>query len=439
MGSRTVGGAVDVQWWDRFNDPELSSLVARLARQNLDLQEAAERIREARAQRRITAAEGLPHLEAQGFGYELRPGTEGLIKDFTPSPEFHPEAQLYSTTGQATWELDLFGRVRRAVEAAGADRQAMVDARRAVALSALSDLSQDYLQLRALQQRRAVTEENLADAKRRDALVQVRVRDGVAARLDAAQAQEQVATIAEDLPSLREQEARASNAIALLLAEPPRALDAELGKPGRLPDRPPTIPVGLPSDLLRRRPDVQEAEARLHAAVARHGVAVADFYPRVNLLGAFGTQSLSTSNLFQWSSRMFTAGPSVTVPLFEGGQLRGQLELRKAEEREAALSFHQAVLQAWHDVDNALTAYAEAQHRRGEAESALKSDQTALEVADRRYAQGTVDYINIIAAQSAVLRSRDGLVQADAQADADLVALYRALGGGWESPVLGRL
>ena len=248
-----------------------------------------------------------------------------------------------------------------------------------------------------------------------------------------AQADAQVASLAQDLPTLHAEEARLTNALALLLAEPPRALEDELKPPGPLPARPPAVPVGLPSELLRRRPDVREAEARLHEATAQTGVAVADFFPQVSLSGSFGTQSLSTSNLFTYGARSFMGGPSVTVPLFEGGRLKGELDLRKSEQREAAIAYRQTVLQAWHDVDNALTAYAEGQHRRNDTASALRSNQVALVTAEQRYGQGAADFLDVIAAQAAVLQSQDALAQADAQLDLDLVSLYRALGGGWQA------
>jgi NodT family efflux transporter outer membrane factor (OMF) lipoprotein len=431
--SRATADAVNPLWWSSFNDPELTSLVQRLAAQNLALQAAAERILQARAERREVRSQGLPHVEAQGLAQELRPSEEALLKDFEVTKEAHQEFQLYSDAAQASWEVDLFGRVRRMVEAASANAQATVEARRGLAISAEAELAQDYLQYRAFQAREAVERANLDYARAREGLVRNRVANGVAANLDTAQADAEAATVAENLPSLRENQARLANAIALLLAEPPRALDAEL-KPRRdLPPRPPVVPVGLPSELLRRRPDVREAEARLHAATAETGVAVAEFFPQVSLIGSFGTQSLSTSNLFDWSSRMFMGGPTVTIPLFEGGRLKGELDLRKSEQREAALSYRQTVLQAWHDVDNALTAYAESQHRRRDAATALASDQVALAAAQDRYRQGVADNLNVIAAETGVLQAQDALVQADAEVDADLVTLYRALGGGWSA------
>ena len=433
VASRTYGGAVDAAWWTSFGNAELTSLTERLARQNLDLKAAAERIVQARAERRVTASQGLPHLELQGYAENLRASPEGLLKTLQPAPGAPGQFEIYQDQAQASWEIDLFGRVRRAVEAQSANVTVQTEARHALALSALAELAQDYLQLRGLQVREAVIQHNLDLTHRREALVRDRFANGVATNLDVAQADAQAASIAEDLPTLHTEEARLTNALALLLAEPPRALEAELKPAGTLPARPPAVPVGLPSELLRRRPDVREAEARLHVATAQTGVAVADFFPQVSLSGSFGTQSLSTSNLFTYGARSFMAGPSITVPLFEGGRLKGELDLRKSEQREAALAYQQAVLQAWHDVDNALTAYAEGQHRRADTLTAVRSNQVALLTAEQRYSQGADTFLDVIAAQGAVLQTQDALAQVEAQLDVDLVTLYRALGGGWQA------
>ena len=431
--SRTVAGPVEASWWTAFNDPELTSLIDRLARQNLDLKAAAERIEQARAQRRIAGSQGLPHVEAQGFAEHLRASPEGILKTIQPAPDAPGEFTLYSDQAQVSWELDLFGRVRRMVEAQSANIEAMTDARRAIALSALAELAQDYLQLRGLQTREALLQRALDLAHHRQALLRDRFRNGAATKADVAEADAEAAAIAEDLPPLRAFEAQVVNALGLLLAETPRALDAELRSPAALPARPPLVPVGLPSELLRRRPDLRQAEARLHAATAEEGVAVADFFPQVSLNGSYGTQSISTSNLFSYNARNFMGGPSVTVPLFEGGRLRGELKLRKSEAREAALAYHQTVLQAWSDVDDALTTYAQAQRRRADIVVAFDADRVTLAAVRERYDQGAADQVDLVGAETTVLRRQQDLAEVETQLDTDLVTLYRALGGGWSA------
>jgi NodT family efflux transporter outer membrane factor (OMF) lipoprotein len=431
VGSRTVPEAVDETWWASFHDPELPSLAQRYARQNLDLAAAAERIAQAQAQRRIAAAQGLPQLSANASYMHERQSENGTFSLVEPAPGAPLNYDLYQDGLQASWELDLFGRVRRAVEAAGAQTQAAVEARHALALAGLAELSDDYMQLRGAQALEAVVREDTAAAQSRSRLVRQRLTNGVATVSDVAQADAQASTIAENLPALRQAEAGLINAIALLLGQAPRSLGPELAPAAGQPLVPPRVPVGLPSELLRRRPDIREAEARLHAATAQTGVAVASFYPDVTLTGQIGTQALNTEALFDLSSRMAMVGPSIDLPIFEGGRLRGMLHLRQAQQREAAIAWRRTVLQAWRDVDDALTAYAEAQHRQGAVAEAARDDETALTVAQQRYAQGVESFIDVIAAQGALFEARESLARSQTEVESDLVALYKALGGGW--------
>lgn len=431
--SRFVAGTVDTHWWDSFHDAELTALVGRLATQNLDLQQAAERITEARAERQLAVSQGLPRINGGGQYQRQRESENGTSSLVEPAPGAPLEFNVFRAMASASWELDLFGRVRRAVEAANADTEAAVEARHGLALSAIGDLAQSYLQLRLLQAQQGVLERNLVIANRRRALIRNRFANGVATTLEVAQVDTQALVIAQDLPSLRTQQARLINALGLLLAEPPRTLTAELTAPATLPFVPPTVPVGLPAELARRRPDVREAEARLHAATAETGVAVANFYPDVTLGGNFGFESLHLGSLFDAGSRAFMAGPSIDVPIFQGGRLTGTLRLREAQQREAALQFRKVVLQAWHDVDNALVGYAEAQHRRSDAAAAGLAAARGLAAADQQYREGVTTLLDVVSAQESVLRSENNVAQAQADLAMRLVDLYRALGGGWQS------
>ena len=424
-------GPVDEAWWRTFDDAELTSLVGRLARQNLDLQSAAERIAQARAQRAVVRAQGLPRIDGRATYLRERESKNGLTSLVRPAPGAPLEFDLADDTLQASWELDLFGRVRRAVEAAGADVDAVTEARRALAVSAEAELAQSYMQLRGVQAREDVLRRNLDAADRRRKLVRDRRAQGVADDADVARADAQAAAIGEDLPTLVAVEARLVNALGLLLGEPPRTLRDELFPHAPQGAEPPSVPIGLPSELLRRRPDIREAEARLHAATASTGVAVADFFPDVALNGSAGVESLGLNHLFDQASRMFMVGPTVSLPIFEGGRLRGQLELRRAEQREAAIAYRQTVLQAWRDVDDALTGYAEAQHRRRDTLNTEHNTAVALRVVEQRYGQGVADFIDVTVAQADLLRAQDAVAQAQTDVLVDLVTLYRALGGGW--------
>lgn len=437
VASRTTAGDIDPRWWEAFHDAELSSLVARLAAQNLDLQQATERIEQARAIRRVVSAQGLPTVDGSANAARQRESENGVTSLTVPAPGAKPEFDLFSTMLTASWELDLFGRVRRMTEAADATVEAQVEARRGVALAAIADLAQTYFQYRLVQAQFDVLRRNLAIAERRRALVRNRFANGVATTLEVAQSDTQALAIAQDLPTLNTQSARLVNALGLLLAEPPRTLSAELARPAGQPAVPPAVPVGLPAALARRRPDVREAEDRLHAATAQTGVAVADFYPRLTLGGDFEFESLHLGSLFDWSARQFMVGPGISLPIFQGGRLTGTLRLRKSQQREAALQFRKVVLQAWHEVDNALVAYAEAQHRRVDAAATRDASRRALAAADQQYRAGVTTLIDVVVAQESVLRGESGVAQAQADLEQRLVDLYRALGGGWQATESG--
>jgi NodT family efflux transporter outer membrane factor (OMF) lipoprotein len=430
--SRTVEGAVDIVWWKSFRDVQLTLLVERLVAQNLDLETAAERVIQSIAQRRVAASQGLPHIEGQSSSTYNRQSPNGTLSLLTPAPGAPLEYALFHDGLTSSWQLDLFGRVRRAVEAADANTLAAVENRHGVALAAVAELAQSYMQLRGTQNRLGIAKRNLRLAEENVELVNTRFGNGVATTLDLAQARAQQATIAATLPPLRTQEAELINAIGLLLGDAPRALEADLRRSQVLPRVPRKVPVGLPGTLVRRRPDVREAEARLHEATAQTGVAVASFYPDVTLNGALSVESLHLTNLFSPTSAAFVLGPSISLPIFEGGQLRGALALSESRQREAAVFFQKTVLRAWKEVDDALTAYREAQRRRADVARSVTENQAALQAARQRYSEGAIDFLNVITTQAQLLQSENDLADSDTQIAIYLVSLYRALGGGWE-------
>jgi NodT family efflux transporter outer membrane factor (OMF) lipoprotein len=430
--SRTVEGAVDIVWWKSFRDVQLSSLVERLVAQNLDLETAAERVVQSVAQRQVAVSQGLPHIDGQSSSTYDRQSPNGTLSLLTPAPGASLEYALFRDGLTSSWQLDLFGRVRRAVEAADAETLAAVENRHGVALAALAELAQSYMQLRGTQNRLEIAKRNLRLADENVELVNTRFGGGVATTLDLAQARAQRATIAATLPPLRIQEAELINAIGLLLGDAPRALETELHRSRMLPRVPRRVPVGLPGTLVRRRPDVREAEAHLHEATAQTGVAVANFYPDVTLNGAVSVESLRLSNLFSPTSGAFALGPSISIPIFEGGQLKGNLVLRESRQREAAIFFQKTALRAWKEVDDALTAYREAQRRHADIARSVTENQAALQAARQRYSEGAIDFLNVITTQAQLLQSENDLADSDTQIATNLVNLYRALGGGWE-------
>ena len=249
-----------------------------------------------------------------------------------------------------------------------------------------------------------------------------------------ANAAAQVANIAAELPALEAAQDRLINAIALLLGLPPRSLSAELADAHPIPPVPPRVPVGLPSDLARRRPDIRRAEAQLHEATADVGVAVADFYPRVTLSGSAAIQATQFAEMGNWAqANTWAWGPSISLPIFEGGRLHRVLEVRQTQQKEAALAYHQTVLAALHEVDNAMTAYQAEQLRQIQLQEAVVQHRRALKLAQERYAQGVADFLAVLDAQRGLLASEQALTQTTAAVSTNLVQIYLAIGGGWQS------
>ena len=334
----------------------------------------------------------------------------------------------------ASWEVDLWGRVRRSVESSTASSVAADEARRAALLSSLAEVARDYIQLRGTQEMLQIARDNVQTARQSLDLTQQRSAGGVTTDLDVANASAQLRTTLSQIPSLEQQEAQLINALSLLLGQPPNALRADLAVPHPVPPVPPVVPVGFPSELARRRPDIRQAEAQLHAATADIGVAQANFYPTLTLTGSFGLQSLQFNNAFNLASEAVCSfGPGLTIPIFEGGQLRATLQLQKEQQQEAAINFQKTVLQAWHDVDNALTAYKAEQRRRDELTQAVAENRRALGLAQSRYQQGVSDFLTVLDAERSVLQTQQQLADSTDTVSSNLVALYKALGGGWET------
>ncbi len=460
LASLPVAEPVDPDWWAVFNDPVLTGLMRRVAGANLDVRTAALRLAEARAQRGITAADLFPMVNGNASYTREKPSNKGAISligggaggaaggtgtaaagnnglggiqgGFANSSKI-PAFDLFQGGFDASWELDLWGRVRRAVESADASVDASTEARRQTLVTSLSELARDYVQLRGTQELIRITRSNLATAAESVHITEERARGGLATDLDVANARAQQESTAATLPQLQQSEAQAVNAISLLLGAPPGALSAELSPPTPVPPVPPRVPVGVPSELVRRRPDIRQAEAQLHAATADIGQAEADFFPKITLSGSFALQATQFKDVGSLSSRTFGIGPSLSIPIFEGGRLRRTLELRKAQQQEAAINYQRVVLAAFHDVDNALIAFRAEQERRDRLVAQVGQARRALGLATARFRQGLSDFLEVLTAQRSVLAAEQQQADSTATVSTNLVALYKALGGGWES------
>jgi NodT family efflux transporter outer membrane factor (OMF) lipoprotein len=425
----TVGAVVDIQWWQQLGDAQLTSLVERAAQSNLDVRTASNRLEQSRVMRQVTGSQQYPGVSTGGSYQRERSSSKGLVDPSNLNGKAPYE--VWNATVDASWELDLWGHVRRNVEMADADIQLTEAQRDGVLLSIAAETATDYIQLRGIQARLAVARQNLDIARQSARLTQNRFDNGVTTNLDTANSAAQVATIEATIPVLRAHEERLVNALSFLLGAPPRALSEELQATKDIPHPAPDVPVGLPSELAHRRPDIQQSEAALHRATAAIGVAKADFYPRVSLGASLGFQALNGSDLGAWNSRQWSYGPSLYLPIFQGGRLTGTLELRKRQEQEAALNYQKVVLAAWHEVDNAMSDYAAEQQHHAALEEAVRQNRLALNTAQDRYNQGATDFINVLAVQRALLATQTDLVDSATDAAIDRVRLYRALGGGW--------
>ncbi len=443
-GSQPVPEPIDVEWWESFHDPELDSLEQRAAAQNLEVLTATVRLAEARANAGITAAAFFPSVSGNASAYDIKSSNNGLNLGGgsssssggaggggAPSSEINP-ISLYQYGFDATWTLDLWGKVRRQVEAGNADIEVSEIDRRGTLIQTIAEVARDYIQLRNAQSLLQIANDNVRTAQNLLNLTQQRATAGLTDELDVAQEQAQLTTTEATVPQAQDQVASYINALSLLLGEPPRALQSELETAEPVPPTPHRIPIGLPSELLRRRPDIVEAEANLHVATANIGVAVANFFPSFDLLGLFDIQSTQTQDLFTLASRTYLLGGMVSVPIFQGGKLVDTLHLRREQQKEAVINYDKTVLSAFSNVDNDLTDYEKEQQRRRLLRQAVAANEHAFNLAQQRYTQGIATYIDVLNAQQAVLSSQSSYQNSTAAVSTDLVALYLALGGGWE-------
>ena len=435
----------DPNWWAVFRDPVLTDLERRVAAENLDVQTATIRLAESRFQRGVAAAAEFPSVngdaryqrELFSVNGPLSPGPFVLINGLIPPsggriPLVTVPFNEYYIGFDASWELDLWGRVRRQVEAADAQVDQAAEQRRDALVSSLAELARDYIQLRGVQMQIGIANENLKIARDVLARVQERAVKGLGTGLDVENAAAQVEYIRAQIPTLGQQESQYINAVSLLLNQPPGTLRVELGRPRLVPLAPPRVPIGIASELARRRPDIRAAEAQLHAATADIGVAVGSFYPTVKLNGTVGLDSLDIRKLWQLNSLQYMAGPSVTVPIFAGGHLRNTLELRKSQQQEAAIQYQKTVMQAWHEVVNALVAYQLEQQRRMRLKLQIEHSRQALALARERYSDGVGDFLTVLDTERTLLQADQQYATSTTNVALNLVQLFKALGGGWE-------
>lgn len=424
---------IRANWWSDFSDPTLDRLMDKVIARNPDLKMAAERLAQSRSVFDTIAADRAPSIEGGTDFSRARSSQKGLedISGLGGKKSYN----IWNAGVDAAWELDMWGRVRRAVEAADAGVTIAEADRQAIYLSLMAETASHYIKLRGVQTLLQVVEQNLAVASKTLAITQVKFEQGVATDLEVAQAAAVLSAMKAEIPTLKQTESETINAISLLMAQPPGSLLDELGAGSAVPVIASRISIGIPSELAERRPDVRKAEAELHAATASIGIAKANFYPSITLSGNVGFQANQLSDLGSWGSRQFSIGPAVSIPIFEGGRLKATLQLNEAKQREMALAYQKVVLTAWHEVSDALSALENEQRRQLELEEAVNQSKRALNSVKVQYKQGTAEYLNVLAVQNMMLDNETALTHSMTSVSLAAVRLYKALGGGWRTPL----
>ena len=416
-----VASYADLPWWQVFQDPTLQELIRTALKQNYDLQLATERINAARAEVTITRSNLFPQVQGNGT---FSGGKEGT---------FHTKFNFLDLTADAAFQLDFFGKLRRATEASRAQLLATEDAQKTVILTLVSDVASDYFALLQLDLQLQITHDTVTTQEDSVKLTKLRVDHGVATKLDVLQAQQVLDSANATVPDLERQIAQEENAISILLGNYPQGVP----RGHTLVEQvlPPEVPPGLPSTLLERRPDIREAEQFLVAANAQIGVAKAEFFPQISLTGsgggAFGRSS-AFSSLLSSQIGIWSYGAQLSQPIFTGGALRGNLRLAESQHQQALISYRQAIQQAFGDVSNALIGYQKNHEVRVRQEQTVADLQESVRLSIMRYRGGTTTYLEVLDGQRSLFSAELVLAQARGTEYQSLVQLYRVLGGGWQ-------
>jgi NodT family efflux transporter outer membrane factor (OMF) lipoprotein len=428
----TTTTPVDLAWWRSLNDPTLDELMQTALAHNLEVRGAEARLREARANRDAVAGHRLPQLDASGSVTRNAWSENGPIP-VQRVPGFERYYNLFEAGFDASWEIDLWGHSSRALEAARARAEGADEARRVTSMLVITEAARSYVDLRAAQQQLASVQADASAQAEVADLVAERFRKGEASRFDFLRADAQARSARAALPDLDADAHAAVYRLALLTGQPPEALAQRLLVPAPLPTCPEAVAAGMRSDMLRRRPDVRQAERELAAATADVGVTTADLFPRLTLVGSLGQQALESQQFSSSNSTYFSLGPSLHWPIFAGGSLRANVRAADARADAAGAAYESAVLTALSDSETALNRFAAAQQTRGDRELARRQSEAALTLARQRYRAGEDDLIVLLNAQSAYSASEQQSIAADAGVLNSMVSLYKALGGGWEA------
>ena len=425
------------QWWQLFHDRQLDTLIQEAATANHDVRLAQARVREARAEAGVARAALLPSADVNG-DYTRQRLSKNTSGGFLARAAGQSLEQNFFDSGiDMSWEIDVFGGNRRALEAARADVGATEETSRGVLITVLGDVGLNYLDLRGLQKELAVARDNLRLQEQTLDLTRDQFKAGLATELDTARAEAQAADTRAQIPLFEQGIQRDIHRLGILIGKEPAELESQLAASSPIPSAVPEIPIGLPSDLLRRRPDIRQAEREAAAATARIGVATADLFPRFYLTGAAGLQSLSASDFFNASSGFWSFGPSVRWQVFTAGRVRQNIKIQDARQEQSLIRYQQTVLTSLEEVENALVACGKEEEHHSALAQSEAANRRAVDLADERYRSGLEDFLNVLEAQRSLLAAQDNLAQSERTMGQNIVRLYKALGGGWSESTQG--
>jgi NodT family efflux transporter outer membrane factor (OMF) lipoprotein len=427
MPEGVPGEEVEAAWWRGFQDETLNRLIAQALASNHDLRVATARLREARALRAETAFDRYPTATAQGSYTRQR------LSEAQAPPRGDRDRELYDAGFDAFWELDLFGRVRRSIEALTANEEAVEASRRDVLVSLLAEVARHYLEMRGTQHRLEVARRNAANQRQTLELTRALLEAGRGTELDTSRAEAQLQATLASIPPLESATKAAMYRLGVLLGQPPTALEPQLSEPRPLPALPTRVALGRPEDLLRRRPDIRAAERTLAFETARLGVATADLFPRLTLAGSVALHATSLAGLGSGGSDTFAIGPGIFWAAFDLGRVRARIRAADARTEAALAQYEQRVLLALEEAENALVDFSRQEARRDALQAAAQASEKAVELARQRFQFGVADFLTVLDAERTLLTAQDQLADSDTRTATALVAVYKALGGGWET------
>jgi len=435
--SATSKTAQPDKWWQTFNDATLNQLITDAIAANLDYKVALERVKDARAQRTVAFAAALPSVAAKSttsrrFNNTSSAGQSGGTTSGGGFGIGNQLINIFQIGFDAQWELDFFGGIRRAIEAADATVDSELENSRAVLVTLLGDVARNYIELRANQKLADITQNNLNNQRDTQALTEIRQQSGLTTMLDVAQAQAQADTTEAQLPNYEASIQQSIHALSVLLGREPGALAVRLKPNVPIPAVTQAVIPDLPSELLQRRPDIRQAERQMALANASVGIATAELYPKVNLAAFLGLQNMRITD-FTPVGKSWSTAATITMPLLNWGKINANIKSKKIQYEQTFLTYQSTVLSAFKEVEDALIAYRKEQERRQALANAVSANQLAVELAGERYQKGLTGFIDVLQTQQALFQAESNLADSDAKVSSNLVALYKALGGGWQT------